>query len=101
MDNMDIINKAELEITFNITDIKNPNNKPTKYDLDLNIIVREIKIHLKSKFSNIINVDVYIEEDIVIITYMSKLPYPIPPLFIPNMNGYRITISFRLNKIIS
>lgn len=102
MDNIlerDIINKAELRICYDIIDINNPKNKPSKYDLDLNIIVREIKRHLKSISSNIIHVEVYIEEDLVIITYMGKLLLPIPPLFINNLNVYRIVISFELIKI--
>ena len=98
---MNEINKAELKIYFNIVDINNPRNKPLKYNLNLEIIVREIKKHFKSIFSNIIHVDVNIENDIVIITYIGKLPSPIPPLYIPNLNGYRIIISFELNKIIS
>ena len=93
---MKSIKKAEYRIHYNIHNKANPTIKVTKYDLDPNIIIIEIKRYLKS-IQHIIYVDVFFDIDLVIITYINELPN-IPPLIIPDINGIRIIISFELLK---
>ena len=92
---MNKLNKAELQLCYDIIDTNNPDNKPPKDNLDLNIVTIEIKKHLKS-IPRVIHVDVYIDK--VVITYIDDLP-KIPLLLIPYLNGYRVIITFRLTHI--
>ena len=93
------VSKAELQIHYDIFNINNPKKNVTKNDLDIVKIIQLIKVHLKS-IPSIIHVEVYINIDMVIITFIGKLPI-IPPLIIPYMNGCRVIISFELIRIIN
>ena len=89
---MDMVKYAQLRIHYNITNISNLLD-----NFDYNLIIDKIKSHLKS-INGIIHVSVFIDIDLIVITYIGKLPNPIPKLIIPYLFGFRIIVSFELIK---
>ena len=85
---MDNIKYAQFRLYF---DIENINNISETFDYYS--VIPIIKSHLKS-IPRIIHVSVFIDIDLVVITYIGKIPTPIPDLIIPYLHGYKIIISF-------
>ena len=87
---MDKVKYAQLRIHYNITNISSLSD-----NFDYTLIIDKIKSHLKS-INGVIHVSVFIDIDLIVITYITKLPNPIPKLIIPYLDGFRIIVSFEL-----